>query len=264
MLKVKPTQLSEALKEKLERFAAGATIFREGEPGYEMFIIFSGKVRIFRTLGGVREELALLRKGDFFGEMAVLEDYPMRSATAEAVTDVEVLRLGKADLEAFLANPKAALGLLERLSARLRETTERLAKATHSHIRETLLPPAAASQGIEAWAVLVHAPSGRLFPLRPVGETSLGRHDPTTGITPDVDLSSLDPEHSVSRRHAIIRAQEEGLFLVEVNEHTNGTFLNTMKLETHKPYKLMDADWVQLGNVLLQVRVLVSSPPAAG
>lgn len=263
MIKVKSSQLSEALKQKLERFSAGATIFREGEPGYEMFIIFSGKVRILRTVGGVREELAVLRKGDFFGEMAVLEDFPQRSATAEAITDVELLRLGKADLEAFLANPKAALGLLERLSSRLRETTERLAKLTHSHIRETLLPPGAASQGIEAWAVLVHAPSGRLFPLRPVGETTLGRHDPTTGITPHVDLSSLDPEHSVSRRHAIIRAQEDGLYLVEVNDQTNGTFVNTVRLVTHKPYKLMDADWVQLGNVLLQLRVLAAAPAAA-
>ena len=261
MLKVKATQLSEALKEKLERFSAGATIFREGEPGYEMFIIFSGKVRISRTVGGAREELAVLKKGDFFGEMAVLEDFPERSATAEAITDVELLRLGKADLEAFLANPKAAMGLLERLSARLRETTERLAKATRSHPRESFLPPAPSSQGIEAWAVLFHAGSGQLFPLRPVGETTLGRHDPTTGVTPDVDLASLDPEHSVSRRHAVIRAQEDGLFLVEVNERTNGTFLNTVRLETHKPYKLMDADWVQLGNVLLQVRVLPTAAP---
>ncbi len=263
MIKVKSSQLSEALKQKLERFSAGTTIFREGEPGYEMFIIFSGKVRILRTVGGVGEELAVLRKGDFFGEMAVLEDFPERSATAEAITDVELLRLGKSDLEAFLANSKAALSLLERLSARLRETTERLAKLTQSHIRETLLPPGPASQGIEAWAVLVHAPSGRLFPLRPVGETRLGRHDPTTGITPEVDLSSLDPEHSVSRRHAIIRAQEDGLYLVEVNEQTNGTFVNTVRLVTHKPYQLMDADWVQLGNVLLQLRVLAAAPAAA-
>jgi len=80
-------------------------------------------------------------------------------------------------------------------------------------------------------------------------------------VTPDVDLASLDPEHSVSRRHAVIRAQEDGLFLVEVNERTNGTFLNTVRLETHKPYKLMDADWVQLGNVLLQVRVLPTAAP---
>ncbi|MFN3413504.1 MAG: cyclic nucleotide-binding domain-containing protein [Thermoanaerobaculum sp.] len=262
MLKVKPTQLSEALKAKLERFPAGTTIFKEGDPGYEMFIIFSGTVRISRIVAGVEEELAKLKKGDFFGEMAVLEDYPERSATAQAVTEVEVLRLGKAELLEFLKNQKAALGLLERLSARLRETTERLAKFTRTPA-SSFLPPLPASQGIEGWAVLVHEPSGRFFPLRPVGETTIGRHDWVTGVTPDVDLSSLDPEASVSRRHAVIRAENDGLFLVEINENTNGTFLNTLRLQTHKPYKVMDADWVQLGNVLLQVRLLANPRPPA-
>lgn len=260
MLKVKAAQLSEALREKLERFPAGAPIFQEGEPGYEMFIIFSGKVRIFRTVGGVREELAVLKKGDFFGEMAVLEDFPQRSASAEAVTEVEVLRLGRADLESFLANPKAAMGLLEKLSARLRETTERLAKATRSDLRGSFLPPLPASQGIEGWAVLYHSGSGRFFPLRSLGETSIGRHDSITGITPDVDLSGLDPAHSVSRRHAVIRSQPDGLFLMEVNERTNGTFLNTVRLTTHQAYSLKDGDWIQIANVLLQVRFLTAPP----
>lgn len=260
MLKVKPAQLSEGLKAKLERFPAGTKIFSEGDAGYEMFIIFSGTVRITRTLGGVEEELAKLKKGDFFGEMAVLEDYPQRSATAEAVTEVEVLRLGKTELLEFLKNPRAALGLLERLSARLRETTERLAKHT-SKPASSYLPPLPSSQGIEAWAVLVHEPSGRFFPLRPVGETTIGRHDSVTGVTPDVDLSSLDPGASVSRRHAVIRAEHDGLYLVEINEHTNGTFLNTLRVETHKPYRVMEADWVQVGNVLLQVRILSNPHP---
>ncbi|MCS7182077.1 MAG: cyclic nucleotide-binding domain-containing protein [Thermoanaerobaculum sp.] len=261
MLKVKPMHLSEALREKLERFPEGSIIFREGDPGYDMFIIFSGTVRIYRTVGGAEEELAKLKKGDFFGEMAVLEDYPQRSATAQALSEVEVLRLGRADLEAFLTNPKAALGLLERLSARLRETTERLAKVTRKPI-SSFLPPLPSSQGIEGWAVLVHEGSGRFFPLRPVGETTIGRHDPVTGITPDVDLTSIDPGFSVSRRHAVMRAENEGLFLVEVNEKSNGTFLNTLRLEAHKPYQVMDADWVQLGNVLLQVRILVNARPS--
>lgn len=262
MLKVKATQLSDALKAKLERYSAGATIFREGDPGYEMFIIFSGTVRIFRTVGGVQEELARLKKGDFFGEMAVLEDFPQRSATAEAVTEVEVLRLGKSDLEAFLANPKAALGLLERLSARLRETTERLAKAKRRPVT-SYLPPLPLSQGIEAWAVLVHEPSGRFFPLRPVGETRIGRHDPGTGVTPDVDLSALDPQRTVSRRHAVIRAENDGLFLVEINDRTTGTFLNRLRVKSFKPYRVLDADWVQVGEVLLQLRVLSNPLPAS-
>ena len=66
-------------------FPAGAFLFREGEAGQEMFVIEKGKVRISKTVPGIGEEaLAILEPGQYFGEMAVIEDSP-RSADAIAV-----------------------------------------------------------------------------------------------------------------------------------------------------------------------------------
>ena len=54
----------------------GDIIFSEGEIGNEMFIIQSGTVELLKTIGKDTKVLATLEKGDFFGEMSVLEDLP--------------------------------------------------------------------------------------------------------------------------------------------------------------------------------------------
>ena len=51
---------------------------------------------------------------------------------------------------------------------------------------------------------LIHTPSGMEFFLAPSPETTIGHRDAVTGIFPDIDLTPLDPQHSVSRRHAKI------------------------------------------------------------
>ena len=65
--------------------------FREGDLGTEMYIINEGKVEILNQVGDEEQVLAVLEKGDFFGEMSVLEDLP-RAATARAATDVRLCR----------------------------------------------------------------------------------------------------------------------------------------------------------------------------
>ena len=104
-----------------------------------------------------------------------------------------------------------------------------------------------------AWALLVHPQSGRLFPLRSVGETALGRHDPVTGVTPDIDLNSLDLDRTVSRRHAVVRSHEGALTVTETNAETNGTFVNGSKLEPFREYPLANGDLLQLALVTLRV-----------
>ncbi len=75
----------------LDRFLlelkAGEVIFEEGDAGDEMFVIQSGTVEIVKKRKGVEKPLATLEKGDFFGEMSILENLP-RTAKARAVTDV--------------------------------------------------------------------------------------------------------------------------------------------------------------------------------
>lgn len=67
-----------------KRFSPGEPLFREGDRGDEMYIVMQGRVRISKQIPGIGEEaLAILKRGEFFGEMALLDDQP-RSADARA------------------------------------------------------------------------------------------------------------------------------------------------------------------------------------
>jgi hypothetical protein len=161
------------------------------------------------------------------------------------------------DLELLVRRrPSVALRMMAKLSERVRESNRRLGELAGEHEAHPVFSPVPTSQGIEAWAVLFHEPSGRLFPLRSVGDTSLGRHDPVTGVTPDVDLSAIDPERTVSRRHATIRAMEGSLTVREINADTNGTFVNAVKLAPFEAQLLASGDILQLAMVTLRVQVV--------
>ena len=248
---------SQKLQDFLHRFPAGSVIFREGDLGSEMYIIQKGRVRISLRFGAREREVAVFEKGDFFGEIALLNASPARSATATAVDDVEVLELTSADLDQILRRkPEIAIRMMMKLSERLLETNRRFEELGANEAMSALMP-AAARQGIEARAVLRHQPSGRMFPLHPAGETTLGRHDPVTGVTPDVDLSLLDPERTVSRRHATITVDGGTITLTEVNAATNGTFVNGARVEPFQPVPLAGGDSVQLALVTLRLHVLL-------
>ena len=74
------------------KLTPGEVICREGAAGDEMFVLQKGKVRLTRGTGDELTEVAVLGKGDFFGEMSLLEGLP-RAETAEAVDASEVLRV---------------------------------------------------------------------------------------------------------------------------------------------------------------------------
>lgn len=83
-------------------FHADETIFWEGEPGVGMYIIQHGAVAICKNAPGeAREELAVLRDGEFFGELALLDESP-RSATAVAKEESHILGLFRPDLFGLL------------------------------------------------------------------------------------------------------------------------------------------------------------------
>ncbi|MBI4052323.1 MAG: Crp/Fnr family transcriptional regulator [Elusimicrobia bacterium] len=111
----------------------GQIIFEEGSQGDSLFLIAEGKVRIEKKSGvGEKEQkqLAFLGTGDFFGEMALIEEIP-RSAQAVAETDVLLFKLEKKALFKWLkSQPKEAVGffveLVRVLSQRLRRTSQEL------------------------------------------------------------------------------------------------------------------------------------------
>jgi CRP-like cAMP-binding protein len=115
-----------------ERFREGSMIFREGERGDKLYIVLDGRVRISKFIPGVGEEaLAVLDRGDFFGEMALIDDKP-RSADAKAHEgDATVLSIDRATLNEILSmDPHASLQFLNLLcrmiSRRLREINEKI------------------------------------------------------------------------------------------------------------------------------------------
>ncbi len=109
-----------------KKIPAGTALFREGDQGEEMYIIQSGKVKISKRIRGVEKTLATLEKGEFFGEMAVLNDKP-RSATAEAIEDCQMIVIDRATFDTLIrGNAEIAVRFIKRLADRLRETNDQM------------------------------------------------------------------------------------------------------------------------------------------
>ncbi len=97
--------------------AAGAPLVCEGDHGDALFVVVSGRARLLkgeRVLGEVGERSVL-------GEVALLDPGP-RTATIVAVTDLELLRIGRDDfVEILAAYPEVATGVIRMLARRMRE-----------------------------------------------------------------------------------------------------------------------------------------------
>lgn len=115
-----------------EKYAKDTILFMEGDPGDRCYVIVTGEVRVSKIIPNIGEEaLAVLKPGNYFGEMALIDSFP-RSAHAIANTDVEVLAITKSGLEQVLLRDREMgyklLWVFTRtLSRRLREANEKLA-----------------------------------------------------------------------------------------------------------------------------------------
>jgi CRP/FNR family cyclic AMP-dependent transcriptional regulator len=238
---------------------SGDHVFREGDLGTEMFLIQEGEVEIYTGSGDEVKSLATLERGDFFGEMALLEDRP-RSASARAATDSRLLRINGSTFNQMLqSNPEIAVRMMRKLSRRLRDTDRMLHEAlgrTDSGPVSPEIPPLQPAEATtvaeRATEVLTHEASGLVFPLAASSETTIGRRDPVTGIYPDVDLTPVDHQRSISRRHAKVLRRGERYFLSEEIGTMNGTFVNGNRLETGKPEEVKSGDEVRCGVVNLR------------
>jgi CRP/FNR family cyclic AMP-dependent transcriptional regulator len=123
------TKAAHELCELLESLdcKADAVLFRTGDEGDAMYLIEEGKVRIcVRAKDGQEVTLTELHRGDFFGEMALLESKP-RSADARVAEDARLAVLSREHFLSFVSsNPNVALEMLTALANRLRHTDELL------------------------------------------------------------------------------------------------------------------------------------------
>jgi CRP/FNR family transcriptional regulator, cyclic AMP receptor protein len=101
---------------RMRRYGPGTTIVRAGDAGSAFFVLLDGTARVVTSKGRARR----LGSGDFFGEMALLDDSP-RSADVVADGEVLTMTISRSAFGKFLrSEPALALELLRTLAARLR------------------------------------------------------------------------------------------------------------------------------------------------
>jgi len=116
-------KISKTLKE--ETFSAGTVIFNEKTRGEKLYLILDGRVKISKvTRSGMETPLAILGKGEFFGEMELIEDLH-RSARTTALENTVVAGISNHDFDSLIkTNHIVTLNLLKAISKRLRSTDE--------------------------------------------------------------------------------------------------------------------------------------------
>ncbi len=125
--------------------AAGAVLFRTGDPGQAMYVVAKGTMEIFITdLAGQKIVLAECGPGEVFGELAMLDAGP-RTASAVALEDTELLELDRDDLLLLVSKkPQSALHLLGAVGAMTRKADlmlrARVARNPSEEIKEQMTP----------------------------------------------------------------------------------------------------------------------------
>jgi hypothetical protein len=111
-------------------YQPGENIVREGEKGSCMYVIQSGRAEVLiRDENSEEIQLAVLSKGDFFGEMAIIQE-EVRSATVRAVGQVRVIVVDKRIfLRRVHEDPSFAFGIMEKMAKRIREMDHKVVYA---------------------------------------------------------------------------------------------------------------------------------------
>jgi len=107
--------------------APGTTIFQEGDPGHDMFVVLDGEIEVLKkSRRGRQQRVAILGPSDMLGEMSIIDVQP-RSATVRALAPTRLLRIAAEDLDALYRHDVKSyaivvLNVARDLSRRLRVT----------------------------------------------------------------------------------------------------------------------------------------------
>jgi hypothetical protein len=278
-----------AAKDLFVEVAAGSNLFKEGDPAHELYIIESGQIELIPP--GAADMRISLGPGDCCGEAALLDNQP-HTVTAIAKSRTRLLRIERAAVPDVLrANADVAVALLRKFAARLAHLESCLADVTPTRappvaksappakaaaakaaeapaparapVTTTPPPPSAPPKAPppapdklatpQAMALRVLA-SGHLLPLDPArSEFLVGRPDPATGSTPEIDLGPFDTQRTLSRRHAKILRDGDQIQVREDAATTNGTYLNGERLQTGVAAPLKPGDKLRFGSIEVEL-----------
>ena len=186
--------LDDPLQKFAKTYAPGTVVFREGETGDEMYIIQRGKVRVSKDFSGKPHLIAVLEKGEFFGEMAIVSRL-RRSATVTAIDEVEALAFDRDGLLAMITrNPRIGLSIIDRLCRRL--------QAAHREVQHLV-------QRDRAGLIALHL--RHLFQELPAGTPSL----PLSATLDDASLAFELPLEEV--RTAVEGFAADGILAIEAD-----------------------------------------------
>lgn len=253
----------------------GEVVYQEGEPGAMMYVIQAGSVELVRTVDGQEVSYGLLEKGDFFGEMSLLLESQPRTTSAVVRDTAVLVEIDSTIFDRMIrGNIEIAVRMMRKLSLRLRELQDRpvatpqpvppvedlpppeaTVEPAASPPRPAPAPPPPTSFPEGTFAIFATEDGATQFPMR-ADSIAIGRFDPVTGMRPEVDLSAVDINRSVSRHHARLQRNGTEYTLTEEVGALNGTFINGGRLTTGKPAAVRDGDEVGLGMVRLRFQVL--------
>lgn len=196
-----------AEQELLERFGRdfrkGDVLFRDGDPGKDMFVVKEGRVTVSKSAGGVEKILSTLGPGEFFGEMAILNNRP-RSATAACSEDSRLLIIDAKTFEAMIrGNAEIAVRMIKKLADRLREADEQIENLLFADVSSRVVHYLAL-----AAAKTTKGPAGHKVELPP--KELSGR----IGVRP----AQVDEVLSKLTKANIVRVDPDGFFVPNIEK----------------------------------------------
>ncbi len=210
---------------KEERYPAGTILFRQGDPSGAFFIVRRGSVKIVKDMGTPSEKvLAVLRDGDFFGEMGVIED-SVRYATAVVAEDSFIIRIRKADFDNLMSvNPSIAMKIMVTVTRRYTRNFEEGIDPLAAAARQ-------ASPARKAKVVVGHSSSGGAGVSTVMANLAYCIASRTGGrkvilIDGSVQFGDLSVMVDVIPKHTLFHMSEEEEFSIEM---LNGGYINSTR-----------------------------------
>jgi hypothetical protein len=220
----------------LKRFEAGDVLFRQGDVSDHVVLIRSGTAEVIREVGANSIRLGTAKEGEFLGEMGVLEGRS-RSATVIATSDLEVELIGRRGfLERVSSDPQLANKLLVRMSSRLRDVENMLARL-HAAVEVEARDRGDQIQDLPVLEITAVTYAAKFYiGTEPISIPSLpftvgrarGPNEAGSGTKPDLEVPEPEP-FRLSRRHFSVVVEDHDVLIRDLSSEL-GTIVNDVPL----------------------------------